>query len=70
MSDNKFTRVIVIGYGVIAGKVLRYVDEKSVAYRYSVKYIEHEPHVFNEAAKYAEANNVCLLYTSPSPRDR
>ena len=58
MSDNKFTRVIVIGYGVIAGKVLRYVDEKSVAYRYSVKYIEHEPHVFNEAAKYAEANNV------------
>lgn len=58
MQDNKFTRVIVIGAGVIAGKVLCYVDEKSTKYRYTVEYIEYERYVFNEASKYAEANYI------------
>lgn len=58
MNVNTFTEVIVIGYGVVTGKVLSYVDEKSSKNGYSVAYIEHEIYPFNSAKKYAERKGV------------
>ncbi len=50
-----YTHIAVIGYGVVAGDVLKYVYEKSASLQYTVEYIEHEMHPFNMAKKYAES---------------
>ncbi len=50
-----YSRIVVIGYGVVAGDVLKYVYEKSGSEGYIVEYIEHEIHSFNLAKKYAES---------------
>ena len=50
-----YSHIVVIGYGVVAGDVLKYVYEKSVSLQYTVEYIEHEIYTFNMAKKYAES---------------
>lgn len=64
MIDCIFRHIIIIGYGWIAGEALRFVNEKRSVYRYDVAYIEHEPHPFNIAKKYAEENTIlCATIT-------
>lgn len=58
MSECKFEHVIVIGYGVIAGEVLRTVHEMAPIKGYTDEYVEHEVHPFNSAKKYAEAEHI------------
>ncbi|WP_051204400.1 formyltransferase family protein [Butyrivibrio sp. VCD2006] len=53
-----YSQVIVIGYGMVAVKVLSYVDTASKNHGYSVIYVEHEMYLFNGAKKYAESNNI------------
>lgn len=53
-----FKQVIVIGYGFIAGEVLKDVYKKSLQSGYIVEYIEHEVYPFNQAKKYAEAEKI------------
>lgn len=52
MSD--FKQIAIIGYGVITGRVLSYVNECANRYGYIVRYIEHEVYPFNAAKKYAK----------------
>lgn len=55
---NSFKHIIVIGYGVVTGRVLSCVNDCSDKYGYRVTYIEHEIHPFNIAKKYAETNGI------------
>jgi len=54
----EYRQIVVIGYGVVTGNVLAFVNELSNKYGYSVAYVEHEPHPFNGAKKYAEDNGL------------
>lgn len=56
-----YKQIIVIGYGIIAGDVLSFIDGVSDKYGYSVLYIEYEKYPFNMAKKYAEKNAVEFL---------
>lgn len=58
MGTVEFAKVIVIGYGVVTGEVLRVVYEKSQEYGYLPEYIEHEPHPFHSARRLSEANDI------------
>lgn len=53
-----FKQIVVIGYGVVTGRVLSYVNEYASKKGYTVQYIEHEIYPFNMAKKYAEAHRV------------
>lgn len=53
-----FSRVVVIGYGVVTGKVLSCVWDHVKEYRYEAEYIEHEIHPFNTAKRYATCNQL------------
>lgn len=53
-----YRQILVIGYGVVTGKVLAFVNELSEKYSYTVCYIEHEKHPFNGAKKYAENTGI------------
>ncbi|MBP5465016.1 MAG: hypothetical protein J6Y13_07605 [Treponema sp.] len=53
MAKSKYRKVIVIGYGTVAVKVLKTVFEKSSLYGYSSQFIDHEPHEFNTARTFA-----------------
>lgn len=55
---NGFSRVIVIGYGVVTGKILSCVWDYAKEYGYEAEYVEHEIHPFNTAKKYARSNQV------------
>lgn len=53
-----YEHVIVIGYGVVTGNVLKTVHEKSAQFGYSLEYVEHEIHNFNSAKKYAVSEDI------------
>lgn len=46
-----YEKIIVIGYGKIAGEVIRYVYRRRKEYSYTVEYIEHETGAFYSATK-------------------
>lgn len=48
----------MIGYGVVTGSVLSFVNDLSDRYSYTVSYIEHEKYPFNGALKYSENNSI------------
>lgn len=58
MLNIKFSRIIIIGYGMVTGEILQFVHENSVKYQYAVEYIEYEVHPFNQAKKYTESNGI------------
>ena len=59
---NSFKHVIVIGYGVVSGRVLSYVNDCYNKYGYDITYIEHEIHLFNNTKKYAKTNGInCMV---------
>ena len=58
MSESPFRKVIVIGYGVVTGNVLKHIFQKKDEYGYSVSYIEHEPYPFNLAKKFADSEKI------------
>lgn len=47
MSECQFDHVVVIGYGVVTGEVLKTVYSLASKYGYTYEYIEHEVHPFN-----------------------
>ncbi len=58
MQECRFNHVIVIGYGVVTGEVLRIVHGMALKKGYTEEYIEHEIYPFNSAKKYAEAEKI------------
>lgn len=58
MSECQFDHVVVIGYGVVTGEVLKTVYSLASKYGYTYEYIEHEVHPFNAAKKLAEAKGI------------
>ena len=42
MSECQFDHVVVIGYGVVTGEVLKTVYSLASKYGYTYEYIEHE----------------------------
>ena len=58
MSECQFDHVVVIGYGVVTGEVLKTVYSLASKYGYTYEYIEHEVHPFNAAKKLAEAEGI------------
>lgn len=61
MSKMIYERIIVIGYGVVTGEVVQYVIDKKEQYNYTITYIEHEVHPFNNAKKIAINNEIEYL---------
>jgi hypothetical protein len=55
---KKYEQVIVIGYGVIAGDILKTVCQYAVDFDYNIIYIEHEVQPFSSAKKFAKANKI------------
>ena len=55
-----YNRIIVIGYGMVTCEVLKHVHSLSNEYEYSVEYIEHEVHEFNNAKKYCIEHELTL----------
>lgn len=62
-----YEEVIVIGYGAVTGEVLSTVCQYAGEYRYQAAYIEHEPHPFNMAAKYAREHGIEYLRIEEKP---
>lgn len=58
MSECQFEQVVVIGYGVVTGEVLKTVHEYTSKYGYTAEYIEHEVHPFNIAKRVATAERI------------
>ena len=58
MSAFNFKKVIVIGYGVVTGNVLKTIYNKKDVYQYDIAYVEHEVYPFNQAKKFAEKKSI------------
>lgn len=58
MSECQFEHIVVIGYGIVTGEVLKTVHELALRYGYTDEYIEYEVHPFNTAKKYADAEGI------------
>lgn len=58
MRKCQFERVVVIGYGIVTGEVLKTVHNLASKYDYTTEYIEHEVHPFNTAKKFAETEGI------------
>ena len=59
-----------IGKGVLSKHLLNYILSKNEPFEYDLEKLQINPS--NKSFKLLESNahpNVCLLYTSPSPRD-
>lgn len=58
MSECQFEHIVVIGYGIVTGEVLKTVHELALRYGYTDEYIEYEVHPFNTAKKYADTEGI------------
>lgn len=58
MRKCQFEQVVVIGYGIITGEVLKTVQSLASKYDYTTEYIEYEIHPFNTAKKFAETERI------------
>ncbi len=56
-----FQRIIIIGYGKIAGEILSYVKERQKDFGYRISFIEHEVHSFSVTEKICKENDVPFL---------
>lgn len=58
MQHTAFEKIIVIGYGKIAGDILEYIINRQKEYGFSVAFIEHEVHTFGVTEKICRENGV------------
>lgn len=56
-----FQRIIIIGYGKVAGEILSYVKERQKDFGYRISFIEHEIHPFSVTEKVCKENDVPFL---------
>lgn len=59
---EKFCRVVVIGYGKVAGNILKYIEEQRMAYGYHLEFIEHESHALSITQKICEETGIPYAY--------
>lgn len=55
---SPFQKVILIGYGKIAGEALSYVSDRRKEYGYQVEFIEHEANPFPVTEKICSENDI------------
>ena len=56
-----FQRIIIIGYGKVAGEILTYVKERQKNFGYRINFIEHEVHSFSVTEKICKENDIPFL---------
>ena len=56
-----FQRIIIIGYGKVAGEILTYVKERQKNFGYQLLFIEHEVHSFSVTEKICKENDIPFL---------
>ena len=56
-----FQRIIIIGYGKVAGEILSYIKERQKDYGYRISFIEHEVHSFSVTEKICKENDSPFL---------
>ena len=56
-----FQRIIIIGYGKVAGEILSYVKERQKDFGYRISFIEHEIHPFSVTEKVCKENDIPFL---------
>lgn len=56
-----FQRIIIIGYGKVAGEILSYVKERRKDFGYQMLFIEHEIHPFSVTENICKENEVPFL---------
>ena len=56
-----FQRIIIIGYGKVAGEILTYVKERQKDFEYQLLFIEHEVHSFSVTEKICKENDIPFL---------
>lgn len=56
-----FQRIIIIGYGKVAGEILIYVKERQKDFTYQMLFIEHEVHSFSVTEKICKENDIPFL---------
>lgn len=56
-----FQKVIMIGYGKIAGEALSYAKKRQTDYGYQLSFIEHETHSFSVTEKICKENGIPFL---------
>ena len=56
-----FQRIIIIGYGKVAGEILSYIKERQKDYGYQISFIEHEVHSLSITEKICKENDIPFL---------
>ena len=56
-----FQRIIIIGYGKVAGEILSYVKERQKDFGYLTTFIEHEVHSLSVTEKICKENDIPFL---------
>lgn len=56
-----FQRIIIIGYGKVAGEILSYVKERQKDFGYLITFIEHEVHSLSVTEKICKENDIPFL---------
>lgn len=60
--DKTYEKIIVIGYGKIAGEVIKYIHRYRKEYNYVVEYIEHETGNFGSMTKICDALRIPITH--------
>lgn len=63
-----FQKVLILGYGKVAGEVLQYVYDRRAEYGYELVFIEHEVHALNMTEKICRDNGI-LFYRIPDKKE-
>ena len=56
-----FQKVVILGYGKVAGDVLQYVYDRKTEYRYTLEFIEHEVHPLSITEKICSENSIPFM---------
>lgn len=58
MEDNKFQKIVIMGYGKVTGEIITYVHEQKERYGYQLEFIEHEVHPFSITEKICQEKQI------------
>ena len=56
-----FQKVVILGYGKVAGDVLQYVYDRKTEYGYALEFIEHEVHPLSITEKICSENSIPFM---------
>ncbi len=57
-SNTAFRKIVILGYGKVAGEVLQYVCGQREEYGYQAEFIEHEPHPLSVTKQICAENGI------------